>query len=203
MPMYAQATVPLIKRLTPTVKQTWYADDAAATGKIASLRTWWDELSRLGPSYGYYANGSKTWLVTKEEFKIEAEEVFADTSVQITVEGRPHLGAPLGCTAYVSQFVSQKVQQWSTELRALSEIASIQPHAAFAALTHGLSSKWSYVTRATPSIGHLLQPLDAILRSTLIPNLTGRPPPNDIDLRLFALPVRLGGLGITPPFSLC
>ena len=85
MPMYALATVPLIKRLTPTVKQTWYADDAAATGKIASLRTWWDEISRLGPSYGYYANGSKTWLVTKE-FKIEAEEVFADTSVQITVE---------------------------------------------------------------------------------------------------------------------
>ena len=29
--------------------------------------------------------------------------------------------------------------------------------------------------------------------------MTGRPPPNDIDLRLFALPVRLGGLGITPP----
>ena len=134
MPMYALATVPLIKRLTPTVKQTWYADDAAATGKIASLQTWWDEISCLGPSYGYYANGSKTWLVTKEEFKLEAEEVFADTSVQITVEGRPHLGAPLGCTAYVSQFVSQKVQQWSTELRVLSEIASIQPHAAFAAL---------------------------------------------------------------------
>ena len=75
MPMYALATVPLIKGLTSTVKQTWYTDDAAATGKIASLQTWWDEISRLGPSYGYYANGSKTWLVTKEEFKLEAEEV--------------------------------------------------------------------------------------------------------------------------------
>ena len=117
--------------------------------------------------------------------------------MQITVEGRPHLGAPLGCSAYVNQFVSQKVQQWSTELRVLSEITSTQSHAAFAALTLGLSNKWSYVIRTTPSIGHLLQPLDAILRSTLIPNLTGRPPPNDIDLRLFALPARLGGLGIT------
>ena len=29
--------------------------------------------------------------------------------------------------------------------------------------------------------------------------MTGRPPPNYIDLRLFALPFRLGGLGITPP----
>ena len=79
----------------------------------------------------------------------------------------------------------------------LSEIGTTQPHAAFAALTHGLSSKWSYVIQTTPNIGDLLQPLDAILRSTLIPNLTGRPFPNDIDLRLFALPARLGGLGIT------
>ena len=39
-PMYALATVPLIKRLTSTVKQTWYADDAAATGKITQLRVW-------------------------------------------------------------------------------------------------------------------------------------------------------------------
>ena len=39
MPFYALATVPLIKRLTSFVKQTWYADDAAATGKIDDLRT--------------------------------------------------------------------------------------------------------------------------------------------------------------------
>ena len=38
MPMYTLATVPLIKKLTTSVKQTWYADDAAATGKIADLR---------------------------------------------------------------------------------------------------------------------------------------------------------------------
>ena len=60
--------------------------------------------------------------------------------------------------------------------------SSTQPHAAFGALTHRLSSKWSYVTRTTPINGNLLQPLDAILRSTLIPKLTGCPPPNDIDL---------------------
>ena len=193
MPMYALATLPLIKRLPSTVKQTWYADDAAATGKIASLRTWWDEISRLGPSYGYYANGSKTWLVIRQR-------KFLLTQVCKSLWKEDLIWVPpLSCSAYVNKFVSQKVQQWSTELTVLSEIASIHPHAAFAALTHALSSKWSYVIRTTPSIGHLLQPLDAILRSTLIPNLTGRPPPNEIDLRLFALPARLGGLGITYP----
>ena len=38
MPMYALATVPLIKKLTTSVTQTWYADDGAATGKIVNLR---------------------------------------------------------------------------------------------------------------------------------------------------------------------
>ena len=38
MPMYALATVPLIKKLTTFVTQIWYADDGAATGKIVNLR---------------------------------------------------------------------------------------------------------------------------------------------------------------------
>ena len=71
MPMYALATVPLIKNLTTSVTQTWYGDNGAATGKIVNLRLWWDEISRLRPSFGYYANASKTWLVIKKEFQAE------------------------------------------------------------------------------------------------------------------------------------
>ena len=49
------------------------------------------------------------------------------------------------------------------------------------------------------SIGYHLKVLDDILRSDLIPNLTGRPPPNDVEMELMALPARLGGLGIGIP----
>ena len=38
-----------------------------ATGKLDVLRGWWDKLEVLGPSFGYYPNPSKTWLITKEE----------------------------------------------------------------------------------------------------------------------------------------
>ena len=44
MPMYAVATIPLIKKLNyrlGDVSQVWYADDASATGKIDRLREWW------------------------------------------------------------------------------------------------------------------------------------------------------------------
>ena len=75
----------------------------------------------------------------------------------------------------------------------LSETAKSQPHAAFAALTHALLSKWTY------NIGDEVSPLDEMLRSELLPALTGRPPPSDLDFALFALPARLGRQGINIP----
>ena len=140
MPMYALATLPLIRRLTFDVKQVWYADDAASTGSLENLRKWWDEVSSKGPLYGYFANASKTWLVVKDEFRDAGNDLFKGTGVKITSEGRPHLGAALGCNAYVSQFVSEKISEWGKELDLLSAIAKTQPHAAYAAYTHGLTS---------------------------------------------------------------
>ena len=119
--------------------------------------------------------------------------------MKITSEGRPHLGTPLGSPEYVSQYVSEKVQQWSKELKLLSAIAITQPHTAFAAYTHGLASKWSYLCRTTPFISPHLKVLEDVLRTEFIPNLTGRPPPNDAERKLLALPARFGGLGISDP----
>ena len=33
--------------------QVWYEDDAAGGRKLASLRQWWNNLSSLGPKFGY------------------------------------------------------------------------------------------------------------------------------------------------------
>ena len=44
MPMYALATIPLIKKLHSTiddVRQVWYTDDASAAGTVNSLYQWW------------------------------------------------------------------------------------------------------------------------------------------------------------------
>ena len=49
MPMYALATVPLIRKLLTFTQQIWYTDDAPGTGKIINFHTWWDEISCLGP----------------------------------------------------------------------------------------------------------------------------------------------------------
>ena len=70
MPFYTLATRPLIEVLiseTYNLKQIWYADNATAAGKISSLKKWWDKLSSIGPSYGYFVNPAKSWLVTKDD----------------------------------------------------------------------------------------------------------------------------------------
>ena len=102
-----------------------------------------------------------------------------------------------------SIYVADKVQQWATELERLSDIAKTQPHAAYASLTHSLSSKWTFVTQTVPSIGDLLQPLEDILQQKFIPALMGRPAPSELEHQLLALPARLGGIGVTNPIVCC
>ena len=89
--------------------------------------------------------------------------------------------------------------EWQEELTLLAKIAPSQPHATYAAFIHGFIHKFTYLSRTNPNKDHLLQPLEDIIRSQLIPSWTGRAPPSDLERELFALPVRLGGLGIVNP----
>ena len=95
--------------------------------------------------------------------------------------------------------MTERVDQWCDEMRLLSAIATTQPHAAFAAFTHGLLSKWSYLSRTIPDLGDRFLPLENIIRSEFIPSLTGNSSPNNSDRDIFALPARLGGLGLRNP----
>ena len=197
--MYAIATIPLIKKLqcaVDDVNQVWYADDASVAGKISRLQQWWSLLSSQGPKFGYFANATKTWLVTKGKFLTAARATFADTGIEITSEGRPYLGAAIGTEEFVPSHVKGRVTEWTKELENLVTIALTQPHAAHAAFTHGLSSKWLFLARSIHAIGPLLQSLETIIRVKLIPALTCQPPPNDAVCDLLALPSCLGGIAV-------
>ena len=196
MPFYVLATIPLIKSLPNTVKQVLYADDG---GSVRHLRNWWNELNSIGPSFGYFPNAVKTWLAVKEDQQLEAEALFHGTDINITCSGRPHLGVPLGTQQYKDEFISEKVSEWVAELQTLSTIASTEQHAAYAALTHHLSSRWLYLSRTMSSIDQHLQRLEEVLLEEVLPNLTHRPPPSTSDRDIFALRIRYGGLGIRNP----
>jgi len=203
MPMYVLATIPLLKQLPSDVEQVRYADDACACGKLDRLSRWWRHLRSIGPSFGYFVNASKTWLVTKESLMSDAELLFAGSGVDVTCDGRPYLGAAIDTTAYIEDSVSRKAQVWSDEVKQLSEIAESQPHAAYCAFTHGVSSRWLYICCTVPGISSCLQPLDNAICQVFIPTITGRSPPSDSLCKLFSLPARWGGVGLPVPSLIC
>ena len=73
----------------------------------------------------------------------------------------------------------------------------------YAALTHGLIVKWTYLTRTTPGISDHMAPLEEVLRYKFIPAITGRKTVTDKERKLLALPFRNGGLGVIDPTCRC
>ena len=137
-------------------------------GKLLRLRTWSDNLRKYGPLYSYFVNLSKAWLVVKEDHSTKAEEIFRDTGVNVTKQGKRHLGGVLGRNEFVSEYVSQQVPQWVTQRDCLSSIAKTQPQCAYTAFRHSLSSRWSFMARAVEGIGDLFRPLEEAIRQRFI-----------------------------------
>ena len=200
MSMYAISFQPLTSLLhnRRTAKQCWFADDATGAGPLEEVKQWWDELREAGPPLGYYPNSKKCWLVVKPEKESRAKEMFAGTGINITTEGRKHLGAALGSRSYLEQYVGGKVEDWVGEVTKLAESARSQPQASYAAFTFGLRHRWTYFMRTVPDIESLLQPLERAISDVLIPTLIGSNC-SEAERDLVALPVRMGGLGLIHP----
>ena len=200
MPWYAINTVHMIQSLrasTPQVKQVWLADDSAGGGTIESLYQWYESLCEEGRKYGYIVNGSKSWLIVKSsELAEKAEKVFGN-EVNITVEGRRHLGAVIGSVDYKEQYCKEKVDKWLTEMEVLTEISRSQPHAAYVAFTKAFKSKFTYYLRTIESFEEYVDPIEEIIHDSFLPSLFGRaePLPDELDELLNLTPAQ-GGMGI-------
>ena len=108
---YALGLIPLIKALAKKIadmkcKQSWYADDSTAAGKLAAIKVWWVTLCELGPMYGYYPKASKTVLILKDYANLPyAKLLFSGCGMKITCDGQRHLGAAIGSDAHKSSYV--------------------------------------------------------------------------------------------------
>ena len=86
-------------------------------------------MHELGRKFGYFSQVSKSWLIIKPEVEGKAKAIFQGSGVQITTEGKRHLGASLGSTKYKEEYLSSKVDEWIAQLRILSQLARAQPQA--------------------------------------------------------------------------
>ena len=78
-------------------------------GKNKSKK-WWDTLYQLGPKFGHYPEGGKSWLILKRNQEYAAD-IFRGTSIKITADGQRRLGAVIGSTEYKHINIQEKNQQ--------------------------------------------------------------------------------------------
>ena len=101
MGYYSCSLMPLLSCITTpdqqplkNPKQIWYADDAAAGGKLAEIKRWWSSLCEHGPLFGYHPKPSKTWIIAKPGKLEEAKAMFP--GLQVTDVGHKYLGSYIG-----------------------------------------------------------------------------------------------------------
>ena len=205
MPIYAIGIIPLMTTIialvntsNEQVKHAAFADDLTGAGTINALKIWWESIIEVGPLLGYTANASKSWIIVKVEYLKFAQQIFQNSGIQITSEGRRNLGATIGSETFKDEYVNGRIDKWIQEV-ITSKIAMIEPHAVYAGFTHGLRHKYTYIMRTIPGISEHLKRLDAAITNHLVKALFHNHECNEIERELFSLPMKLGGLGIIIP----
>ena len=208
MPAYGIGILPLLDMIKPALepekmKHVAYADDLGGGSKLVNLKNWWDKCCEHGPDMGYHPKAEKSWLVVKENELERAQDIFKDTGVKITTTGRKYLGGFVGKRDGTEKYVSDLVEEWVEQLKLLSKIAKSEPQAAYSVFKAGFRHKITYFIRTIPNLKNMLAPLDETLDNCFIPAITEGHYCSRRDRQLFALPVRLGGMGIPIFTELC
>ena len=116
---------------------------------------------------------------------MEVQNLFANSRVNITNEGKRNLSAVIGSTEYRDEYVKDLIKDWDDQLTILSAIAE-----------NGFKNKLDCFLRNIPDILHLPLPLERTIRNKFIPSVTGGQISNDKKIVLTPLPTKYDGLTI-------
>ena len=147
MSIYAIAIIPLVLMIMEIMstspnnisKMVAYADDFTAGGTVKDLKYWWERLCELGPKFGYYPEADKTRRIVKNDFYDIANTTFKSTKINVTSNGKRHLGTVIGSKSYKEDYMNEKIDQWIKEVKLLSERAKIEPQCALVVLAVDLN----------------------------------------------------------------
>ena len=72
------------------------------------LRDWWDTFLAQGQGFDYHPHACKIHLIFEGKFFDKAKRLFDGTNVNITVQGKRHLGAAIGPAGPMSDKMTQE-----------------------------------------------------------------------------------------------
>ena len=131
-----------------------------------------------------------------QELAEEAEHIVGE-GVNITTEGKRHLGAVIGSIEYKDQYCRDKVQEWRRDITSLAEIAKGQPQAVYIALTKAYKSKFTYFMQTIEAFEEYIDPVREALNEMLFPQVFGLEEPLVDELcEPMTLTPAQGGLGV-------
>ena len=120
-------------------------------------------------------NEKKSWFIIKTEPHLEtATNLFNDSKVNITTEGKRHVGAAIGRSEFRTTYVTKNVNEWCEELKTLSNFAKSQPQAAYTAFCFAEQNKYSYFLRTIPTMSELMKPVVKIIQIDLLSSIIGK-----------------------------
>ena len=167
---YALGILPLLQFLLDLIpvnqlnaKEVAFADDLTVADKISSIKDYWSQLTSIGPKYGYFPKASKSYLIVNEYQLPNATTLLDNANVNITVEGKRHLGAIVGSEIYKREYVEVLVNDWNSQLCMLSTVAESQSQAAYSAFVNGFKNKLSFFIRTIPDISNTSMPIECTI----------------------------------------
>ena len=196
---YELGILPLIKFLLEFVnldeinaREVAFANNFSVTGSLNSIKDYWDKLTTIGPRYGYFPKSKKSYLIVKEKKLLETQNIFANSQVNITAEGKRYPVAVIGSTEYRDKYVKNLVKDWHNQRTILSTIAKAQPQAAYLAYVNEFKNKLNCFLRNIPNIHHLLLSLERKIKKSLSQLVTGGHICHEKGRVLIFLPTRYG-----------
>ena len=179
-----------------------FADDFSAVGKLKSLLQWWTTFLQVGPKFGYFPEPTKSWLIAKSETHTIRKKFFKDTKVKITNSGKRFLGSVIGIFTFKKKYIDEIVSQWISKIEVLSQIAKVEPQAAYCCFATGFKHKLTYLMHTTPNINEELRRLDDVINNKLIPSFTENKSCGNDEQLLLSLPTKPQRMGIPVLFRI-
>ena len=102
---------------------------------------------QISQNYGYYPQLTKSWLIIKEKKVKEAVRVFEATIIQISTEGKRHLGAVIGMEENKKNYINDKISEWRKEINMLADIDTTHSRAAYTAYVTSYQHKLTYTVK--------------------------------------------------------
>ena len=99
MSFYALGTATLLNYLlisSPNVKNVGLVNDIAGAGTLVNLKKWWSKIISKSSKFGCYVNEDKSWVIVRNKSLLnEAQQIFSNSDIKFTTEGKRQLGAAI------------------------------------------------------------------------------------------------------------